>query len=134
MDVHPSRELVGSGQRGGRDRKSQAHVRIWSTESLQTLYVFGMGELDTGVLSVAFSQLNGGSYILAVDGGRESILSVWQWQWGHLLGKVAVSNCVDPRNNRPKIALNNKSHKISIYRLCKKDFRALPSTHWMIIC
>lgn len=108
MDVHPSRELVGSGQRGGRDRKSQAHVRIWSTESLQTLYVFGMGELDSGVLSVAFSQLNGGSYILAVDGGRESILSgmllyfllrwmlilnfltVWQWQWGHLLGKVAV--------------------------------------------
>ncbi|XP_070506717.1 echinoderm microtubule-associated protein-like CG42247 [Chironomus tepperi] len=90
MDVHPSRELVGSGQRGGRDRKSQAHVRIWSTESLQTLYVFGMGELDTGVLSVAFSQLNGGSYILAVDAGRESILSVWQWQWGHLLGKVAT--------------------------------------------
>lgn len=90
MEVHPSRELVGSGQRGGRDRKSQAHVRIWSTESLQTLYVFGMGELDTGVLAVAFSQLNGGSYICAVDAGREAILSVWQWQWGHLLGKVAV--------------------------------------------
>lgn len=34
---------------------------------------------------------NGGSYVLAVDAGRESILSVWQWQWGHLLGKVAVS-------------------------------------------
>ncbi|KAI9587257.1 hypothetical protein GQX74_003104 [Glossina fuscipes] len=67
-----------------------AHVRIWSTESLQTLYVFGMGELDMGVTAVAFSQLNGGSYILAVDSGRESILSVWQWQWGHLLGKVAT--------------------------------------------
>lgn len=115
MDVHPSRELVASGQRGGRDRKSQPHVRIWSTESLQTLYVFGMNELDTGVAAVAFSQLvsvlilasmawandsnyflsftfqNGGSYILAVDAGRESILSVWQWQWGHLLGKVAVN-------------------------------------------
>lgn len=94
MDIHPSRELVGSGQRGGKDRKSQPHVRIWSTESLQTLYVFGMGELDTGVIAVAFSQLNGGSYILAVDAGRESILSVWQWQWGHLLGKVAVSMIV----------------------------------------
>lgn len=35
---------------------------------------------------------NGGSYVLAVDAGREAILSVWQWQWGHLLGKVAVSN------------------------------------------
>lgn len=57
MDVHPSRELVASGQRAGRERKSQAHVRIWSTESLQTLYVFGMGELDAGVSSVAFSQL-----------------------------------------------------------------------------
>uniref|UniRef100_T1GP14 WD repeat-containing protein 55 homolog n=1 Tax=Megaselia scalaris TaxID=36166 RepID=T1GP14_MEGSC len=90
MDVHPSRELVASGQRAGRDRKSQAHVRIWSTETLQTLYVFGMGELDGGVSAVAFSQLNGGSYILAVDAGRESILSVWQWQWGHLLGKVAT--------------------------------------------
>ncbi|XP_067642608.1 echinoderm microtubule-associated protein-like CG42247 isoform X1 [Eurosta solidaginis] len=90
MDVHPSRELVASGQKAGRDRKSQAHVRIWSTESLQTLYVFGMGELDSGVTAVAFSQLNGGSYILAVDSGRESILSVWQWQWGHLLGKVAT--------------------------------------------
>lgn len=57
MDVHPSRELVASGQKAGRDRKSQAHVRIWSTESLETLYVFGMGELDTGVTAVAFSQL-----------------------------------------------------------------------------
>lgn len=28
---------------------------------------------------------------MAVDAGREAILSVWQWQWGHLLGKVAVS-------------------------------------------
>lgn len=57
MDVHPSRELVASGQRAGADRKSQAHVRIWSTDSLQTLYVFGMGELIGGVTSVAFSQL-----------------------------------------------------------------------------
>lgn len=119
MDVHPSRELVGSGQRGGRDRKSQAHVRIWSTESLQTLYVFGMGELDTGVLSVAFSQLNGGSYILAVDAGRESILSVWQWQWGHLLGKVAVSS--------RKIADCAKSYPNFYRRRFKKDCRELLS-------
>lgn len=141
MDVHPSRELVASGQRGGRERKSLAHVRIWSTESLQTLYVFGMGELDISVTSVAFSQLvrkiyahctyavfcgrcvggvcyivapyrmriqNGGSYILAVDGGRESILSVWQWQWGHLLGKVAVSVVVVCRCDKPSGFLSNK--------------------------
>ncbi|XP_065155332.1 echinoderm microtubule-associated protein-like CG42247 isoform X3 [Atheta coriaria] len=90
MDLHPSRELVASGQKAGRNRKTQAHIRIWSTDTLQTLYVFGMGELEIGVAAVAFSQLNGGIYVLAVDGGRESILSVWQWQWGHLLGKVAT--------------------------------------------
>ncbi|GFG29599.1 hypothetical protein Cfor_01055 [Coptotermes formosanus] len=91
MDLHPSREMVASGQRAGRNRKTQAHIRIWSTETLLTLYVFGMGEFEIGVSAVAFSQLNGGSYVLAVDAGRERILSVWQWQWGHLLGKVAVS-------------------------------------------
>ncbi|XP_054286696.1 echinoderm microtubule-associated protein-like CG42247 isoform X2 [Macrosteles quadrilineatus] len=90
MDLHPSREMVGSGQRAGRNRKTQAHIRIWSTETLLTLYVFGMGEFEVGVSAVAFSQLNGGSYVLAVDAGRERILSVWQWQWGHLLGKVAT--------------------------------------------
>lgn len=57
MDIHPSRELVASGQLAGTDRKSQAHVRIWSSDSLQTLYVFGMGELMGGVTAVAFSQL-----------------------------------------------------------------------------
>ncbi|RZF34307.1 hypothetical protein LSTR_LSTR011808 [Laodelphax striatellus] len=90
MDVHPSREMVASGQRGGRNRKTQAHIRIWSTETLLTLYLFGMGEFEVGVTAVAYSQMNGGSYVLAVDGGRERILSVWQWQWGHLLGKVAT--------------------------------------------
>lgn len=91
MDLHPSRDMVASGQKAGRTRKTQAHIRIWSTESLLTLYVFGMSEFEIGVSAVAFSQLNGGSYVLAVDDGRERILSVWQWQWGHLLGKVAVS-------------------------------------------
>ncbi|XP_072750325.1 echinoderm microtubule-associated protein-like CG42247 isoform X2 [Anoplolepis gracilipes] len=90
MEVHPSRELVASGQKAGRHRKAQSHVRIWSTETLLTLYVFGMTEFQMGVSALAFSQLNGGSYVLAVDAGREAILSVWQWQWGHLLGKVAT--------------------------------------------
>lgn len=57
MDLHPSRDMVASGQRAGRTRKTQAHIRIWSTESLLTLYVFGMGEFEVGVSAVAFSQL-----------------------------------------------------------------------------
>ena len=50
-----------------------------------------MNELDPRELFINKYLQNGGSYVLAVDAGRESILSVWQWQWGHLLGKVAVS-------------------------------------------
>lgn len=46
--------------------------------------------LGRNIIHIRVSQ-NGGSYVLAVDAGREAILSVWQWQWGHLLGKVAVS-------------------------------------------
>lgn len=57
MELHPSRELVASGQRAGRGRRAQAHVRIWSTDTLQTLHVFGMAEFETGVSAVAFSQL-----------------------------------------------------------------------------
>lgn len=49
--------MVASGQRAGRNRKTQAHIRIWSNETLQTLYVFGMGEFEVGVAAVAFSQL-----------------------------------------------------------------------------
>lgn len=63
MDLHPSREMVASGQKAGRNRKTQAHIRIWSTETLQTLYVFGMGEFEVGVAAVAFSQLVSGNFI-----------------------------------------------------------------------
>jgi hypothetical protein len=49
--------MVASGQRAGRNRKTQAHIRIWSTETLLTLYIFGMGEFEIGVSAVAFSQL-----------------------------------------------------------------------------
>lgn len=57
MDLHPSREMVASGQKAGRNRKTQAHIRIWSTQTLQTLYVFGMGEFEVGVVAIAFSYL-----------------------------------------------------------------------------
>ncbi|XP_050432030.1 echinoderm microtubule-associated protein-like CG42247 isoform X1 [Adelges cooleyi] len=95
MDIHPSKEMVASAQKGGRTRKTQAHIRIWSPETLYTLYIVGNGEFEEGVSAIAFSQLTGGNYLLAVDCGREKMLSVWQWQWGHLLGKVATMQTED---------------------------------------
>lgn len=88
MDIHPSRELVASGQRAGSDRKSQAHVRIWSSDSLQTLYVFGMGELMGGVTAVAFSQLVSGVKVMraTICGTRDFIpfmTSFIEWRQLH---------------------------------------------------
>uniref|UniRef100_A0A2H8TVI9 Echinoderm microtubule-associated protein-like CG42247 n=1 Tax=Melanaphis sacchari TaxID=742174 RepID=A0A2H8TVI9_9HEMI len=95
MDIHPSKEMVASAQKAGRTRKTQAHIRVWSPETLYTLYIVGNGEFEEGVSALAFSQLTGGNYLLAVDCGREKMLSVWQWQWGHLLGKVATMQTED---------------------------------------
>lgn len=57
MDIHPSKEMVASAQKAGRTRKTQAHIRIWSPETLYTLYIVGNGEFEEGVSAVAFSQL-----------------------------------------------------------------------------
>lgn len=57
MDVHPSKEMVASAQKAGRTRKTQAHIRIWSPETLYTLYIVGNGEFEEGVSTLAFSQL-----------------------------------------------------------------------------
>lgn len=85
MDLHPSREMVASGQRAGRNRKTQAHIRIWSTETLQTLYVFGMGEFEVGVAAVAFSQLVSFLFVFHVHDSlqffccRMVVVMFWRW-------------------------------------------------------
>lgn len=70
-----------------------------------------------------FPAQNGGSYVLAVDAGRESILSVWQWQWGHLLGKVAVRRSHKVLNGQNMNGFLN-------FRLYKRVSLALPSILW----
>lgn len=57
--------------------------------------------------------------MLAADASQESILSVWQWQWGHLLGKVAVS-----RRERININLMKLTWNFYMLRRCKKDYMA----------
>ncbi|CAL4105483.1 unnamed protein product, partial [Meganyctiphanes norvegica] len=55
MALHPSREIVASGQRASRGQRNSAHVRIWNSRTLHTLHVLGKKELGTGILAVAFS-------------------------------------------------------------------------------
>ena len=80
-----------SGQRAGLTptRDSRAHVRVWSAASLETLAVLGLGECEVTIGSVAFSSLNRGLYVAAVDGSREKVVSVWDWA-AHRQGVGAV--------------------------------------------
>ncbi|KAK8400492.1 hypothetical protein O3P69_003272 [Scylla paramamosain] len=55
MALHPSRDLVASGQRASRGRRATAHVRVWHARSLTTMHVLGRKELGAGILAVAFS-------------------------------------------------------------------------------
>ena len=55
MAIHPSLSIVASGQRSGRHRRSNAHVRVWSALNLTTLHVFGIKDCQVGISTVAFS-------------------------------------------------------------------------------
>uniref|UniRef100_A0A914ULR9 HELP domain-containing protein n=1 Tax=Plectus sambesii TaxID=2011161 RepID=A0A914ULR9_9BILA len=106
--VHPNKLLVASGQSSGHtssDRKpqketrspigtlgeldalletdeSQAHVRIWDSITLQTTAVLGLGDatFERSVSCVAFSKVDGGALLAAVDDSFEHTLSIWDWQ------------------------------------------------------
>nr|XP_045610658.1 echinoderm microtubule-associated protein-like CG42247 [Procambarus clarkii] len=90
MALHPSRDLVASGQRASRGNRSSAHVRVWHARTLATLHVLGKKELGAGILAVAFSTRNNGDFLLAVDADKEHLLSVWTWENEKVFGKVAT--------------------------------------------
>lgn len=80
LAVHPDGETVATGQVKGRDDEiDAAHIRVWSSSSLETLHVFGMGELDRAVTCLSFSTADGGALLAATDDAPEPKLSVWEW-------------------------------------------------------
>nr|XP_053648407.1 echinoderm microtubule-associated protein-like CG42247 [Cherax quadricarinatus] len=90
LALHPSRDLVASGQGAGRAREASAQLRVWHTRTLATLHVLGNKQLGVGILAVAFSTKNNGEFLLTVDGEREYLMSVWSWDNEKVLGKVAT--------------------------------------------
>ncbi|XP_076041136.1 doublecortin-domain-containing echinoderm-microtubule-associated protein isoform X3 [Oratosquilla oratoria] len=90
MALHPTRELVASGQRASRGLKTTAHVRVWNSRTLHTIHVLGHKELGLGILALAFSVRNNGAYLLAVDADKEHLLSVWTWDNKQIFGRVAT--------------------------------------------
>ncbi|XP_025089345.1 LOW QUALITY PROTEIN: echinoderm microtubule-associated protein-like 1 [Pomacea canaliculata] len=89
LAVHPDKIRIASGQVAGHERKegkrkraeegdeSGPHVRIWDSVSLNTLHVLGLGDFDRAVCCIAFSTLDGGQQLVAVDDANEHSISVW---------------------------------------------------------
>ncbi|KAL4238714.1 Echinoderm microtubule-associated protein-like 1 [Mactra antiquata] len=85
--VHPDQIKVATGQVAGHEKKDgKPHIRIWESIGLTTLIV--IGETDNshglndspfkrGVCCVAFSKVDAGATLLAVDESNEHTLSVW---------------------------------------------------------
>ncbi|KAM7289363.1 echinoderm microtubule-associated protein-like 2 isoform X7, partial [Ixodes scapularis] len=67
---------------------SRPHVRIWDSVSLNTLHVIGVGDFERAVSCIAFSKMDGGSILCAVDDSSEHTISLWDWQRGERGSKI----------------------------------------------
>ncbi|XP_063957676.1 77 kDa echinoderm microtubule-associated protein isoform X1 [Lytechinus pictus] len=79
--VHPDSVTIATGQVAGHDAaEGKPHVRIWSSITLETLHVIGLGFFDRAVCSLSFSKVNVGVHLAAVDESNEHVLSLWDWK------------------------------------------------------
>ncbi|XP_077521622.1 echinoderm microtubule-associated protein-like 2 isoform X11 [Amblyomma americanum] len=97
LAVHPNKLLIATGQVASIDRRERKnrrveitpeeerfmpHVRIWDSVSLNTLHIIGVGDFERAVSCIAFSKMDGGSILCAVDDSSEHTISLWDWQRG----------------------------------------------------
>ncbi|XP_040580643.1 echinoderm microtubule-associated protein-like CG42247 [Lepeophtheirus salmonis] len=93
MDLHPNREIVASGQNAGKGdiHDVKCHIRVWNVKTLETLLITGHGDCEVGFVGIAFSVMNIGSYIAAIDKSCDRIMTLWDWNPdGKILGRVAT--------------------------------------------
>ncbi|KAL3228161.1 hypothetical protein MRX96_004073 [Rhipicephalus microplus] len=82
-------DVAATGQGAGFNHAPPAHIRIWKTDTLETLAVLGAGIINVGLSCLAFSYQ--GPFLVAVDSSHDHELSLWDWQKNEILGR-AVAN------------------------------------------
>ncbi|KAK3752556.1 hypothetical protein QZH41_013411, partial [Actinostola sp. cb2023] len=125
MTVHPDGVTMATGQVAGHNKvQGEPHVRIWSSESLQTKMVIGLGYFERAVISLAFSFQPGidkGRYLVNVDDNDYHTITVWDWDKnkkianarGHM-DQVLVAE-FSPFNNRQIVSCGK--HHVSFWTL-----------------
>ncbi|KAH9509652.1 Echinoderm microtubule-associated protein-like 2, partial [Bulinus truncatus] len=88
--VHHAGMLVASGQYASRDERGhQAHVRIWRSDTLQTLHVLGAGLMAKCVMALCF--MAGEDILACADNSQEKKLTLWDVKDGSLVAETFVS-------------------------------------------
>ncbi|KAL1421372.1 hypothetical protein MTO96_000455 [Rhipicephalus appendiculatus] len=82
-------DVAATGQGAGFNHAPPAHIRIWKTDTLETLAVLGAGVINVGLSCLGFSYQ--GALLVAVDSSHDHELSLWDWQRNEILGR-AVAN------------------------------------------
>ncbi|CAD5122248.1 DgyrCDS10695 [Dimorphilus gyrociliatus] len=85
MALHPNGVTVATGQKEDAKEKS-ALIRVWRSDTLQTLHIIGNGILKKSVLAVSFSK--GKERLCGLDANQNHNLGVWDVSTGNILVKV----------------------------------------------
>ncbi|KAJ8309286.1 hypothetical protein KUTeg_014160 [Tegillarca granosa] len=72
LAIHPDKVQIASGQVAGHDdHEGKPHVRIWNSQTLETIHVIGLGDFERAVCCVSFSKVDNGHQLVAVDDSND---------------------------------------------------------------
>lgn len=78
--VHPDGVKIASGQVKGRGNEGKSHIRIWDSNSLDTISVIGLDYFEDAIFALAFSNKKSqGSYLASVEDNEYHTVTVWDW-------------------------------------------------------
>lgn len=79
--VHPDKVTIATGQVKGRGDDARSHIRIWDSNSLETICVIGLGHFEDAVFALAFSNKRSqGEYLASVEDNEYHTVTVWDWK------------------------------------------------------
>ncbi|KAK3096016.1 hypothetical protein FSP39_021958 [Pinctada imbricata] len=90
ISVHSNGCIVASGQFYSKSRPhNQAHIRVWRSDTLETVHVMGAGMFERAVMCLAFAKDM--DILAAVDNSVEKKLTVWNTSTGNFIAETLIS-------------------------------------------
>lgn len=79
--VHPDGVTIATGQVKGHGDDARSHIRIWDSNSLETICVIGLDYFKDAVFALAFSNKRSqGEYLASVEDNEYHTVTVWDWK------------------------------------------------------